>query len=441
MNKKGYSAFKQYIFGKKITIMGLGLLGRGAGISKFLAECGARLIITDLKTKKELSSSVKNLKKFKKIKYIFGKHRLEDFKNRDYIIKSAGVPLNSIYIKTAKKYCVPIEMDASFFAKFTESMLIGVTGTRGKSTVSYLIYEILKQAKKDVYLAGNIKGTATLPLLKKVNNKSIVILELDSWQLQGFGDSKISPHISVFINFMHDHMNYYKGNMNKYWKDKTNIYKYQNKNDYCICNKNLMEKIHTKATKIPFTKKILSKDWNVKLIGEHNKENIVVAIEVAKLLNISMKKIKSAVEEFRGVSGRLEKVKLYKGIEIYNDTNSTTPDATSVALSALSNKNIILICGGADKNLSYKNFSKTLPQKTKAIIFLPGTATEKIIKNFPHKTQYKLVTSLSTAVKCALQCAVKGDIVLFSPASASFGLFKNEYDRGEKFLNIIKKLK
>jgi UDP-N-acetylmuramoylalanine--D-glutamate ligase len=155
--------------------MGLGLLGRGIGYTKFLAECGADLIVTDLKTEEQLATSVKILEKFSNIKFILGEHRLEDFRGRDMVMKAAGVPLDSIYIKEARKNNIPVEMDVSLFAKCAPGViLIGVTGTRGKSMTTTLIYEILKSnekfLKKNVYIGGNIRGVATLPLLKKVKS-------------------------------------------------------------------------------------------------------------------------------------------------------------------------------------------------------------------------------------------------------------------------------
>ncbi|MBU0612105.1 hypothetical protein KKB58_01605 [Patescibacteria group bacterium] len=251
--------YRQFFKGKRITVMGLGLLGRGLGYTKFLAECGADLIVTDLKTKEQLATSVKALSKFPKIKFVLGKHRLEDFKDRDMVIKSAGVPLDSVYVAEAKKNnprlggaSTPVEMDVSLFAKLAkEVMIIGVTGTRGKSMTTALIYEILsKNLKgKKVYIGGNVRGVATLPILKKVKAGDILVCELDSWQLQGFGEAKISPYISVFTSFMPDHMNYYGGSMKKYFNDKANIFKYQKKGDILIIRPGMKKFISKKDTK------------------------------------------------------------------------------------------------------------------------------------------------------------------------------------------------
>ena len=167
--------YEEQFKGKKITVMGLGILGRGLGYTKFLAECGADLIVTDLKTKEQLATSIKVLEKFKSIKFVLGEHRFEDFRNRDMIIKAAGVPFDSVYVREAKKNGIPIEMDVSLFAKYApEMVLVGVTGTRGKSMTTALIYEILKANEKflnkKVYIGGNVRGVATLPLLKKVKS-------------------------------------------------------------------------------------------------------------------------------------------------------------------------------------------------------------------------------------------------------------------------------
>src|SRR3989344_3857113 len=459
--------YKAYFKGKKITVLGLGLLGRGINITKFLAECGAELLVTDLKTKEQLATalrSLKNLTIYRKVKFVLGRHRLSDFRNCDMVIKAAGVPLDSPYIAEAKKNKIPVEMDASLFAKLVRGVtIIRVTGTRGKSKENRLIYEILKTnlglnrfhketigqktLHSKVFLAGNVRGMATLPLIKKVKAGDVVVMELDSWQLQGFSDSRISPHISVFTNFMRDHQNYYKGNMKKYFSDKANIYKYQKKGDYLVMGTSIAKYIEyqPKAGR-PLAEKIIArgndipKTWKIKLLGEHNKENIACAIRVAEVLGIRAGVIRKAVEDFSGVPGRLEFVRTWNGISFYNDTTATTPDATMAALNALHSTTIIydsggviLIAGGSDKNLDYKNFVKEVTKKTKALILFSGTATEKIKKLLPKDFLYTEVRNMKEALKQALARSGKGDTVLLSPGAASFGIFKNEYDRGDQF--------
>jgi UDP-N-acetylmuramoylalanine--D-glutamate ligase len=431
--------YKEFFKNKKVTVVGLGLLGKRLGDIAFLAECGAKVLVTDLKTEKELAPSIKKLRKYKNIEYVFGEHRLEDFENKDFILKGQGVPLDSIYIEHARKNGIPIEMDESLFAKLAPGVkIIGVTGTRGKTTTTVLIYEILKLAGLKVHLGGNILGTAALPLLKKVKAGDIAIFELSSWQLQGFGEAKISPHISVFTNFMPDHLNYYKNDLKKYFEDKSYIYKFQNKEDVlvlCPSMKNLVK--GAKGRIINTNIKNIPKAWRIKLKGRHNLENIICAVEVARNLGIKESVIKKAVESFGGVPGRLELVKEIRGIKIYNDTNSTTPSATIVALESFKEK-VILILGGMDKGIDVSMLNKILPQKTKKIFLTPGSGSEKINNK---KAQIEKVENLKEAVNKAWKVAKKGDTILFSPGFASFNMFNNEYDRGDQFMKIVKSLK
>jgi len=433
---------KTYFKDKKITLMGLGLLGRGLGLVKFLAQSGAQLTVTDLKTKKELKPSLSQLKKFNKIKYVLGQHRLIDFKNRDLVIKAASVPFDSKYIKEARKNKIPIEMDASLFAKLAPVKTIGITGTRGKSTVTDIVYQILKKnyKKGNVFLGGNVRGMATLPLLKKVKKQDIVVMELDSWQLQGFGDSKISPHISVFTNFLSDHMNYYKNSMARYFNDKANIFKYQNKNDYLIISQQADKEIK-KRFKGRIKSKVIKTNkgkWQTKLIGQHNQTNISLAVEVLKTLGVSRQVIKKEIEKYSGMPGRLELIRTIKGIDYYNDTNSTMPDALKAALNSF-NKRVILIAGGNDKELDYKQVVEVIKKKAKAVILIKGTATDKILKLIKCPTE--VVDSMKKALDKANQFAQKGDTILLSPGAASFGVFKNEYDRGDQFNRLVKRLR
>lgn len=446
--------YKKFFTGKKITIMGLGVLGRGLGYTKFLAECGADLIVTDLKTEEQLATSIKALSKFKNIKFILGEHRLEDFRSRDLVIKAAGVPLESPFIQEAKNNNIPVEMDVSLFAKCAPDIkIVGVTGTRGKSMTTTLIYEILKSNEKflksNVYIGGNIRGIATLPLLKKIKSGDILVCELDSWQLQGFGESRISPHISVFTTFMPDHMNYYKGSMEKYLEDKANIFKFQNEKDVLIIRPGMNRFIKKDDVRGSFI--VVSPSdvatWKFNVLGSHHRENLSAAVEVAKQFNIPISKIKKSVANFKDLEGRMQLLRIYKGIKIYNDNNATTPEATIAALEALSprpglgEKKIILICGGADKGLDLTNFAKMVNKSCKFVVLLKGTGTEKLLSNYKLKAGNEVVENLKDAVKIALRESKKGDTIILSPAFASFGMFNNEYERNDQFMKIIKGLK
>src|SRR3989339_1872818 len=288
--------YKKFFKNKKITIMGLGLLGRGLGYTRFLAECGTDLIVTDLKTKKQLAVSVRALKKFKNVKFVLVGHRLEDFRGKEMVINNPGVPSDSIYVKEAKKNNIPVEMDVSLFAKCAPGVtIIGITGTRGKSMTTALVYEILSKnfKNKKVYLGGNVRGVATLPLLKKVKAGDIVVCELDSWQLQGFGEAKMSPHISVFTSFMPDHMNYYKNSMQRYFRDKANIFKYQKRGDVLIIRpgvKKLIPKNIKSRLFMADGEKMKKYDFSVP--GGFQPENLPCAVLIAQYFKISDAQIK-----------------------------------------------------------------------------------------------------------------------------------------------------
>ncbi len=434
--------------------MGLGLLGRGLGYTKFLAQCGADLIVTDLKNSDQLATSVKALSKFPNIKFVLGEHRLEDFRDRDMIVKSAGVPMDSIYINEARKNNIPIEMDVSLFAKCAPGVqIIGVTGTRGKSMTTNLIYEILKSQEKSlnksVFIGGNVRGVATLPLLSKVKDGDILVAELDSWQLQGFGDAKISPSISVFTSFMTDHMNYYRDNMDLYFADKANIFKYQKAGDTLVILPG-MKKLIPKdiKSKLTVVKPNTVSDWKFAVPGVHQMENMACAVEVARLFGIPESKIKKAVKDFGGLEGRLELVKNIRGIKIYNDNNATTPEATISGLQALATsarqdlaeKRIVLICGGNDKNIPVTDFVKAINKYCKLVVTIPGTGTEKLSKE-KIKVQIEKTENLKQAFTTATKSAKKGDIILFSPAFSSFSQYNNEYERNDEFVKLVKKFK
>ncbi len=443
--------YKKFFKGKKITVMGLGLLGRGVGDTAFLAECGADLIVTDLKTKEQLASSLKILSKYKNITYVLGEHRLEDFGNRDMILKAAGVPLNSPHTEEAHKNNIPVEMSASLFAKIAGIKIIGITGTRGKSTVTHLIAQILKQAHKKILLGGNVRGVSTLQLLKKVKKDSIAVFELDSWQLQGFGDLRISPNISIFTTFLDDHLNYYKGNRELYFNDKANIFKYQKEGDIFVAGEGVVKQLPTQIKKNALVARAedLPKNWKLKIPGEHNRMNAMCAILATRSMGIDEKIIKKAVESFEGIEGRLEFVKEVKGIKIYNDNNSTTPDATIAALRAVGDtkkRKVILIIGGDDKKLDTKKLLQEMPKWCSKIVMFKerGTDTirDEVLKFNKKGIEVYEEKGLGNTVKKAYSVAKRGETILYSPGFSSFGkYFANEYDRNDQFIKLIKKLK
>jgi len=434
-----------YFKGKKITVMGLGLLGRGVGDARYLAECGADLIVTDLKTSEQLAESVAQLEGFKNITFALGEHRLEDFVGRDLTLKAAGVPLDSIYIAEAKKNGIPVRMSADLLMELSGVQAIGVTGTRGKSTVTHMIADIMKAAGKLVLLGGNVRGVSNLELLREATPEHISVLELDSWQCQGLGEANISPQIAVFTTFYSDHQNYYKNDPAQYLLDKAQIFLHQDPDDTLVigsqCAPTLIEAFgdNILANIVIAGADKLPAEWTLQIPGEHNRYDAAIALAAAHAYGIDDAVSRRALESFAGVPGRLELVAEKNGVKIYNDTNSTTPEATLAAIEALTphtshlTPRIILIMGGADKDLDMSKLIAELP-KVKKVILLAGTGTDRIKTEMPTGMIYHTIRD---AVDAAFASADHGDTILFSPAFASFGMFKNEYDRGDQFNALI----
>ncbi len=462
-----------YFKNKKITVFGLGLLGGGLGVVKFIAKHGARkIIITDIKSKEELSRSIEKLKGIKNIEFILGYHRIEDFTKVDMVIKNPQIPWSNKYIKEALNKKIPVEMDSSLFFKLCKNKIIGITGTKGKTTTASMIFDLLKNSGLNPIKVG-VGEESVLDKLESLKNNSIVIFELSSWRLSALSQAELSPQIGVFKNIFPDHLNYYKG-MEDYIKDKENICRYQKPNDWFIFNSEdeIVSKIAqgVKSQILSFSfkrensgrsvfyeddkiylndgndiKQVVSKDKLVNF-SKHNISNLLAAIGVVFAMGVDLSKIKKAVLKTQPVNHRMEFVDEIAGVKYYNDSAATIPDAAIAAIESF-DRPIILIAGGSDKNLDFSNFAKVISEKIKGIIFLKGEATEKLIvkliKNIPNREhrKFEIFDSMDKAVEEATRVANRGDIVLLSPGAASFGLFENEFDRGNKFKKVVKSLK
>lgn len=438
---------------KKVLIFGLGSQGGGVGAAKFFIDQGAEVRVTDLKTKEELGESLNELKSYP-IQYTLGRHLETDFLRADLVIRNPDVLLNSSFLQFCFKKNIPVEMETSLFAKLCPAKIIGITGTRGKSTTTVLTAKILKEAGLTVFVGGNLPESNTLDLLNKANKDSLIVLELSSWQLQGFGWDKISPEIGVITNIYPDHLDRYVS-MEEYLNDKSNIFKFQKKDGYLVANEEnkITQKLAKEAkSKVKFFNKrdlpsLISQSFP--LLGDHNLENLAAAAAVAKILKIDDQIIQKAIRNFSGLPYRQETVRVFNGVTYINDSTSTTPIAGVVAIKAFSDKPIILICGGNSKNLPLEEFIKEILFKVKKVVLLEGTLTDEMESGIMN---YKLgvdgqqmiigrFNSLQKAVEAARKEAKTGEVILFSPGATSFTMFKNEFDRGEKFDHIVNQLK
>ncbi|MFA5935239.1 MAG: UDP-N-acetylmuramoyl-L-alanine--D-glutamate ligase [Patescibacteria group bacterium] len=427
----------------KVLILGLGQYPKGSGISAalFAALLGADVRVTDQKTEKELAANVKMLKKFKNVSFVLGKHRLEDIRWADIIIRNPRVRPSSPEMKEAARLGKRIESDVSLFMARCTCPVVGITGTRGKSTTTTLVYEMLKASGKKVWLGGNIL-ISPLTFLSKIQPTDIVVLELSSWLLETTGAVGLSPQYALITNVMRDHLNTYDG-MDDYAEAKAQIFRHQDQSGVVVLNtddeygREWMKEAPGRV--IPFNRKT-KREKGIKMLGEHNELNVLAASLLAREAGAKASAIKKVAKTFKGIPDRLEEIAIKKGIRFVNDTTSTTPDATIAAVKALApiSKTIRLIAGGADKELEFDELSRLLKQKKVAVTLFEGTAFAAFARSLKKAgVPFERVGSMKEALKTHLANAQKGDTVLLSPGCASFGLFTNEFERGRQFRNLI----
>lgn len=437
------TSFADYFKGKKVTVMRVGLIGRGIGDTAYMAEAGADITVVDAASQEVMQPAVDALAQFENITFKFGAYDFDDFKDADFILVGAGAPLDEPVLVQCREAGVTLKQSAALFAELSGIPIIGITGTRGKSTTTHMIHHVLTHTfEGEILLGGNVRGLSNLQLLKKVEEDSIAVMELDSWQLQGFGWAKISPHIAVFTNFMSDHMNYYHGDMEAYFADKANIFRYQDDHGVLITTLEVFEwakklKGATLTQEVVLVdSSVIPEDAVLLMPGEHNRQNAALAYKALEALGLNEEEIFAGLATFPGVEGRLQYLGEIDDVKIYNDNNATTPEAVMMGLKAVGNiddKNVIWLGGGAKKDVDTTELLATIPHYCKKVILLAGTGTDTI----KEAIECEVVESVEAGVKTGLAAAEPGDVLLFSPGFASFGMFKNEYERNDEFLRVI----
>ena len=430
---------------KNIAFLGLGI--ENLALIKYLLrkKINCQITICDFKNEKELGKRFNVLRARRNIHWKLGKDANKNLSGFDFLFRSPGWPLFDKGLVEAKKMKVKIVNPIEFFIRLTPTKnIIGVTGTKGKGTTSSLICHILKKGKKRAWLAGNI-GVAPFDFFEKVRKNDWIVFELYSFQLE---DMQVSPKIAVMNNFFNEHLapadpnnpNYHK-DVRNYWSAKLQIAKHQKKSDWVIINGKLKKKIRN--INLPGKIKFFGKsNLKSKLVGEHNKENIAAATEVAKLVGLKEKVIAEAVSSFSGLEHRIEPVGNIKGVLYYNDSFATTPESAIIALKAF-HQPIILLAGGAEKNSNFKELAKAIRKKVKFLVLFKGDSTPRIKAEVEKagfsKNKIKVVDSIKEAVVVARKNAEDGDVVLMSPACASFGMFRNYKERGKLFKQEVRR--
>ncbi len=428
--------------GKKIVVMGLGLNQGGLGVVKWLLRHKYPTLVTDLKTTKQLRATLDKLPKSKLLTYRLGEHRLSDFDNADIIIRNPGVADNSPYLAAARRHKALIINEAVLFFELCQAKIVGITGTRGKSSTSWFTYQLLKACGLPVYLTGNIAKTPMLALADKLKKTDIAIVELSSWHLQQFWIYPQRPDIAVLTNIYRDHLNRHSS-YTDYIKAKQAITAFQTSKQIFITNKDDSRCVviakKSKAKKIYFGQAKPELFKLTKLNGQHNSYNVDTVIKIAEALGVSKTQIKKNLPKLKTLPMRLQKITTFRGAEIINDSTSTMPDATLAALKAYQNREIILICGGQDKELDYLPLAKLISKSAYQTLIIPGTGSDKLMKGLTTNKykNFKTFENLQSAVKFAVSELKTGRVLLFSPGGASFNQFINEFDRGRKFNELI----
>ncbi|MEK7122274.1 MAG: UDP-N-acetylmuramoyl-L-alanine--D-glutamate ligase, partial [Patescibacteria group bacterium] len=400
-------------------------------------------------------------KRLHSLEYVLGQHRGDDVMRAHYVIQNPGVPAHSMFLDIARDHGIPIHNDASiFFSLAQKTPIIGVTGTRGKSTTTSLIAHVLKNRYPRTVAAGMATPAGAISFFSIIDrvlewerndDPAPVILELSSWQLELLGRHRFSPRCAVVTNIYPDHLNRYRS-MDDYVEAKKNIIRYQKPGDIVVLNGDdpILQTWETDcvsgSTLLWFSKKTrLCAGEKIALPGEHNKQNARATMMVASLWDVSEKEACVTLQSASGVAGRLEHIRTHRGRMFVNDTTATSPDATYAALKTFGgrSKRIILIAGGADKKLVFDELGEYIARSVKALVLLSGTATPLLTSAAAaagYSGSLDMANSMAEAVGKAWKRSEKDDIILLSPACASFGLFRHEFDRGNQFVDEVAKL-
>lgn len=445
------------IKGKNISI--IGAVRSGVGAAKLAKKMGAVPFVSDsapyAKIEIYLQTLIDN-----KIDFEFGGHS-ERVHHADLIVTSPGVPSNSEVLLKVKELGLRVVSELEFASWFCKGKIIAITGSNGKTTTTSLCGHMLETAGKKVFTAGNI-GLAFSEIVLSADEQSFVVLEVSSFQLDHIESFK--PYISVLLNITPDHLDRYENDFEKYRNSKMRITANQDGSDYFVYNiddKKIPLTISTAVQKYEFgaTSTVqygtqisegkfifYSSDGSEEICetsalfvkGIHNQYNAAATATIGKIVGISNTDIQKAFESFKGVEHRVEFVKEYKGVKYYNDSKATNVDSVWYALKSFEEP-IILILGGKDKGNDYNELKNLVHEKVKKIYAI-GSSAEKVKSFFGEIVNTELKDSFDDCIKSSLIDAVSGDVLLLSPACASFDMFNNYEHRGEEFKNSVNRI-
>jgi UDP-N-acetylmuramoylalanine--D-glutamate ligase len=471
---------KEFFTAKNVLIMGLGRFGGGVDVAEFAARAGAKVIVSDLAPAEQLSDSIGKLDEFPDIEFHLGSHDPADFKQADIIIANPAVPGDNEFLELARRDNKFVTSQINIFFELCPAQIIGITGANGKSTTAALTDHLLKNTTYDirhttyenVWLSGNIGNQPLLTILDKIKANDLVVLELSSFQLEQLAQIQKAPKIALLTNLTPNHLDRH-GTFANYCAAKENIFKFQVRRvGFSPPNKTWWGKPHPTenrpAVSIFNAEDKIAAEWLEKyskdtgricikfstddvsnelrdsftLPGRANLSNLAAAIAIVRHFGIDDEHIRKSLPEFKSLPHRLELVEKINGVCWYNDSIATTPQSAIAALEAFEQPKII-IAGGYDKNLPFDELGEKIAAGAKAAILLGQTANKiaSAIQLFPQAgTKIQNVDSLSEAVQSAAHLAEPGDVVLLSPACASYDMFENFQQRGREFTKLVRAL-
>jgi UDP-N-acetylmuramoylalanine--D-glutamate ligase len=456
--------------GKRITIMGLGFFGGTIGLARYLVSQGAQVTVTDRQPAADLQDSVAALDGLP-VRFVLGRHERADFTDVDMVFASPAVPEDSPYLAAARSAGVPVDTEMNLFMRLCRGSVIGVTGSNGKTTTTSLIGAILRAANPRTQVGGNI-GRSLLPAVAAIEPGDPVVLELSSFQLEDLAAVGRSPHIALLLNLSPNHLDRH-GSMEAYLAAKMQIFAYQGPEDVAILNADdpglqplagqlrgqarlfSCERAVEHGTYLDGDRLVVTHSGtasavcrleDIPLLGRHNVANVLAAVAAADAWGVPAAVMRQAIRAFPGVEHRLERVCELHGVSFYNDSIATSPTGTLAALAAIQQP-IWLIAGGYDKGLPLQALGEAIVQRVKGV-FLIGTTAQQIAQaietarrpghNLPAIT---FCRDLRDAVRVASGAASPGEVVLLSPACASYDQFRNFVERGRLFKQFVRELK
>lgn len=454
--------------GLRVLVMGLGVNHGGIGVARFLTAHGADVRVTDLQNEATLAGALEALEGLP-ISYTLGRHDEADFDWAEVVVRNPGVPRESPWLDVARRHGAQIEMEMTLFFRLCSAPIVGITGTKGKTTTSSMVATMLRQVWPDTVMAGNMGRTA-LGQLDRVHAGVPVVLELSSFQLEALDEQGLAPHVAVVTNISEDHLDRYPS-FESYADVKASIARHQKPADWIIYSRDdevassLLDS--APGQRATFGSAPVDDDYalwlqddrfrgrwdghaidlgpleRLAIPGQHTRLNALAAAAATLAAGVSADAVERGIAAAEPVPDRLETIATIAGAQYVNDTTATTPAAAVAALNSFGGRKIIAIAGGSEKRVSLAPLADALVEHATAVLLLDGTATPALIELLHARGSVNLsgpFDSMETVVTRASELADSGSVVLLSPGCASFGMFRNEFQRGDAFRSAVARL-